>query len=85
MSKGKLEAHNKDFIDTSIQTLERSAKLIDNVRKLQKLSAGEYKPEIIDLGKLLANVIKENASDPGVDVTMDYDPAYHYNVKANTC
>jgi PAS domain S-box-containing protein len=55
----KLDAVDKKLIDTSLETLERSAKLIDNVRNLQKLSHGEFKEEVIDLDNLLSDVIKE--------------------------
>ena len=55
----KLDAVDKTLIDTSLETLDRSARLIDNVRNLQKLSHGEFREEIIDLDGLLLNVIRE--------------------------
>ncbi len=55
----KLDAVDKTLIDTSLETLDRSAKLIDNVRNLQKLSHGEFREEVIDLDGLLSNVIRE--------------------------
>ena len=37
---GKLEADDREMIDTSLESLWRSARLIDNVRKLQKIRVG---------------------------------------------
>ncbi len=39
--------------------MNRSARLIDNVRNLQKLRKGEFKEECIDLNDLLSNIVKE--------------------------
>lgn len=70
---GKLELDNKELIDTPLKTLERSARLIGNVRKLQKLRSGEYKSEVIDLGKLLTEIVNEY-SKPHRDATIHYTP-----------
>jgi len=56
---GSLSAGDRELIDTSLETLGRSAKLIDNVRKLQKLRSGELKAEVIDLDDLLSNIVGE--------------------------
>ena len=81
--KGQLEGDEKELIDTPLQLLERSARLIDNVRKLQKLRAGEYKPKSIDLDKLLAEVVEEHSSVPGKDIVIDYSPTRGHLVMAN--
>lgn len=80
---GKLEGGDKELIDTPIETLRRSAALIDNVRKLQKLRAGEYKTETVDLGRLLADVAREHAAIPDNDAVINYDPVEGYYVMAN--
>jgi signal transduction histidine kinase len=54
-----LKAQYKELIDTSLETLERSARLIDNVRKLQRVKHREFKEESIDLNELLSNIVKE--------------------------
>jgi PAS domain S-box-containing protein len=64
---GKLEGDEKEFVDTSLQTLERSAKLIDNVRKLQQMETGQYKSEPVDIGELLSDVVAMY-SDTGIKV-----------------
>jgi PAS domain S-box-containing protein len=40
-AEGKISVEDAEMISTPIETLQRSANLIDNVRKLQKLRAGE--------------------------------------------
>jgi PAS domain S-box-containing protein len=80
---GKLDGKNKEMIDKPIQTLERSARLIDNVRMLQKLKAGEYKLERIDLGRTLADVVREHSSIPGDNATLNYPAVNGCYVRAN--
>ncbi len=72
---GRLEGDEKELIDTPLQILERSAKLIDNVRKLQKVRTGEHKMKTIDLGALLAEVVKEYSIVPGKNIAIDYSAA----------
>ncbi len=55
----KLEAVDRELIDTSLDTLERSSKLIDNVRNLQRLRRGEFNEEVLDLSELLSRIILE--------------------------
>ncbi len=70
--KGKLDGDEKELIDTPLQILERSAKLIDNVRKLQKLRLGEHNMKAIDLGALLADVVEEHSIIRDKNIVIDY-------------
>ncbi len=70
---GRLECDNIELIDTPLKTLERSARLIDNVRKLQIMRAGGYRFEVVDLGKLLAETVTAN-SPPLRDSDIHYTP-----------
>ncbi len=81
--EGRLEGDEHELIDTPIETLGRSARLIDNVRKLQKLSTGEYQVETIDLGALLNDIVTEHSCIPGTDVTISYKAIDGCFVKAN--
>ena len=56
---GRLEGDEKELIDTPLRILERSARLIDNVIKLQKLRKGEFEEETIDLCNMLSGIVKE--------------------------
>jgi PAS domain S-box-containing protein len=82
---GKLEAADSgEMIDTSLASLERSAKLIDNVRKLQKIRSDKdvnNKEVIID--EVLADVIKQyDGQYPEKTVKIDVGEGPHI-VKAN--
>jgi PAS domain S-box-containing protein len=57
--KGRLESDEKEMIDIPLRILGRSARLIDNVLKLQKLRRDEFKEETIDLSNLLSSIVKE--------------------------
>ncbi len=81
---GKLEEDGADMIGKSLGTLERCAMLIENVRKLQRLKAGDYKAETLDLGKLLEGIALENSGVKGKKIAIEYTPAYGYSVKANS-
>ena len=72
----------KKLIDTSIETLKRSAKLIDNVRTLQKLNQCEFDEEIIDLDALLSDIIDEY-DHVLPDNTIKFDCIGSHYVKAN--
>jgi PAS domain S-box-containing protein len=58
--EGQIAGEEIEMIATPIETLQRSARLIENVGKLQRLRAGEYRLEPVDLGKVLAEVVEEN-------------------------
>jgi PAS domain S-box-containing protein len=58
--KGWLNAEEKELIQNPLETLNRSARLIENVRNLQRMRRGEFKEESIDLNDLLANIVKEH-------------------------
>jgi len=80
--EGRLEKDNKELIDTSLKTLQRSAKLIDEVRKLQKVMSGEYKIETIDLVKILEDIVEAYSNIPNSNVSINYNNNY---VPGNSC
>ncbi|WP_424358878.1 PAS domain S-box protein [Methanocella sp. MCL-LM] len=82
-TRGKLEAGEKEIIDTSYKTLLRAARLIDNVRKLQKLKLGEYSLEIVDMARVLEDVLNEYSSIPGRDVKVKFAQKSRCLVRAN--
>ena len=84
--KGDLGKGEMELIGTSIKALLRSAKLIDEVRKLQKVRAGQYTLETIDIGKMLTDVVSENSAIPNREVIINYNcdtfSGHRYLVKA---
>jgi PAS domain S-box-containing protein len=79
---GRLEQDNKELIDTSVSVLKRSAQLVENVRKLQKIRAGDFKLESIDVCRLIADVVEENSLGYG-KINVISHPGNTYFVRAN--
>ncbi|OPY28671.1 MAG: putative diguanylate cyclase [Methanocella sp. PtaU1.Bin125] len=73
----------KEFIDRPIEVLQRSARLIRNVRKLQKLREGAFMARPVDLCEVLAEVRREYGSLPEKAIAMDLDGYEHCYVLAN--
>jgi signal transduction histidine kinase len=80
---GKLEGENKSIIDISLQSLWRSAKLIDNVRKLQKIRSNDVKNIDISLDDMLAgSIMQYDGLYPDKSIKVYYGEGPHI-VKAN--
>jgi PAS domain S-box-containing protein len=62
---------------------EKSSKLIDNVRKLQKARSSEYQYREMDIGKVLRKVQDSYSKQYGQSVTINYLMNPGYLVKAN--
>lgn len=73
----------KELLEKPIELVKSSARLIENVKKLQRLKAGEVPYEKVDLGKVLADVITEFSTVPGREITINYQPVTGYIVIAN--
>jgi PAS domain S-box-containing protein len=81
--QGKLQGDEKELIDTPLRILIRSNKLIENVRKLQKLETGVCKSERVDIGETLGDVVGMYSSIPDKDASIDYAPVLGCIVEAN--
>ncbi|HEY3422021.1 MAG TPA: PAS domain-containing sensor histidine kinase, partial [Methanocellaceae archaeon] len=80
---GKLEAEDGEMIDASLGSLWRSAKLIDNVRKLQKIRSDEVKNKEISLDGMLSGIVNQYAGEyPEKAIKIDVGEGPHI-VKAN--
>jgi PAS domain S-box-containing protein len=80
---GKLEAGDSEFIIRPIESLKNSARLIDNLRKIQKEKSGAFRLEMISINRLLEEVEDHFSSVPGRDVTITFRPACECRVQAN--
>jgi PAS domain S-box-containing protein len=78
-----ISEEQKKLLTEPIQIIKRSTRLIDNVKKLQRLKAGEVPPEKIDLGKVLSDVKEEYSHIPVRDVEIHYRSVTGYMVMAN--
>jgi PAS domain S-box-containing protein len=73
----------KEFIDKPMEVLQRSTRLIGNVRKLQKLHEGALSASVVDLAGLLDDVRREFGSVPDKAVTLDLNGCNSCRVQAN--
>jgi PAS domain S-box-containing protein len=72
-----------EFIDKPVEVLQRSARLIKNVRKLQKLRDGAFQTELVDVCKVLADVQREFGAVPQKSVTLNLNGCDYCRVCAN--
>ncbi len=71
------------FLDKPIEVLQRSALLIQNVSKLQKLCDGVFKTELVDVCKVLSDVQREYGAVPNKRVMLNFNGYEHRFVRAN--
>ena len=72
-----------EFLDKPVEVLQRSAQLIQNVRKLQKLREGGFTPEMIDVCNILADVQSEYRAEPGKTIRVNLGDHEKCFVSAN--
>ena len=72
-----LDESDRELIDKPREVMQRSAKLIENVRKLQKVQKGEIKDGVVDLSEVLTRVIGEYRALSGGQITYDNDTGPH--------
>lgn len=80
---GKLDREEIELIETPLDSLRRSARLIDNVRKLQLYGGDRTPMDTVDLGRLLEEVVGEQKSLAGGRLAISYRPVAGRLVKAN--
>jgi PAS domain S-box-containing protein len=78
-----LKNEERKFLEKPLDTLKNSAKLIENVRKLQKLEGGSLKYRNYDLCGTLEQVIADYSHIPGRDVTINFKPLPACYIVAN--
>lgn len=79
----RIGEEQKELVEVPIALVKSSSRLIENVKKLQRLKAGEVPPETMDLGKVLSEVKEEYSQIPGRKIEIDYTPVTGYAVTAN--
>ena len=82
-SEGRLEKDDVPLLEKPMETMMNSAKLIDNVKKLQRLRAGILEPMLVDLGQVLSEVVSDARYTKGRRIFIDYTPLPGHLVKAN--
>ncbi len=79
----ELSDEEREFLEKPLDTLKGSAKLIENVRKLQVLEEGGLKCRKIDLCDVLAKLVADYSSVPGRSVAIRFQPISGCYVLAN--
>ena len=77
-----LDDSERYLINKPLETMQRSAKLIENVRKLQQVQAGEIKEDVIDLDAALAIAVDEYRVVANAKITFNNGSGPH-KVMAN--
>jgi signal transduction histidine kinase len=73
----------REYLVKPREVLQRSAQLISNVRKMQKLLDGSLHDQAIDLCMVLSDVRRELGSLPNKPITLELNGCDHCYVRAN--
>ncbi len=79
----KDESGEKEYIARSIELVKNSSRLVENVKKLQKINAGEVPAQKVDLGQLLSQVASKYSGVGDRDITINYSCVTGCKVMAN--
>jgi len=82
-SENRLCMDDRPLLRKAIENIKNSSMLIDNVRKLQRERAGEFKIKAIDLTEVLASVKDQYLQVPGRDVKISFNARCRCVVFAN--
>jgi PAS domain S-box-containing protein len=77
------EARHQEFLNKPIEVLQRSSRLIQNVRKLQKLRENTPELVVVDVIEVLRDVRHEYGESSGKTLTLDLKGQEHCPVRAN--
>jgi PAS domain S-box-containing protein len=77
------EPRHPEFLDKPIEVLHRSARLIKNVRKLQKLRDDTLGSGLVDVARVLADVQREYGETAGKVLRLDLNGNERCHVRAN--
>jgi PAS domain S-box-containing protein len=80
---GKLEGDDISLLLKTMDSLQRSIKLTSDVKLIKNLKTGEQKSELLDIGEMLSEVVKEHSHIPGRNISINYQTVKGYTVKAN--
>lgn len=68
----KLGADDAQYLSKPLEALENSTSLISNVRKIQREKVGGYKSMLIDVEKMLEEIIAKNPFIMGRDIKINF-------------
>ena len=77
------DSRTNEMLEKPIEVLQRSAQLIKNVRKLQKLKEGVFQSKDVDVCKLLVDVQREFGAVPHKAIMLNMNGCERCHVRAN--
>lgn len=80
---GKLGIEDSELLTRPIESLKNSAKLIENLRKIQKERSHVYKIEPVSINRVIEEVVKQFSPIAGRDVKIGFRPESDCYVLAN--
>jgi len=83
LDKLKLSDEDRVYLRKPLEALYNSSRLIDTVRKLQKVKEGAVKHEKVDMCQILQEVISQYAHVPGREVKVNHKPGHGCYVMAD--
>jgi PAS domain S-box-containing protein len=83
MTEGKLIAEHANLLRKPIESLNNSSRLVDNVKKLQKVKSGQLNERVMDIGDVLREVIGQYERVPGRSVSVVCEDSCGAKVMAN--
>jgi PAS domain S-box-containing protein len=78
-----INSESGKLITRPIDALHKSSKLIENVKKIQKLKSGTMEQTRIDIGNAIEEAVNIFAHMPDRDITVNYIPVEGWYVKAD--
>lgn len=78
-----LKGDERDLLTKPVELLQNSTKLIDDVKKIQRVKTGELPLELMDIGEVLTKVLAKFSSVQGRDVKIHYSPVPECLVMGN--
>lgn len=78
-----LDENQREFLDRPLEVLQRSSRLIDNVRKLQKLKDGVFRTDLVDVCRVLKDVEREYEAVSNKSITFNNNGNENCLVLAN--
>jgi PAS domain S-box-containing protein len=83
LDRDDLSDETRGLIKKPIDTINNGTKLIDNVRKLQRIKSRKLPTSIMEIGSVLSAITADYSHIPGKDVKISYTPACSCMVIAN--
>ena len=78
-----IDEKSKELLVKPVESLKDSAKLIENVRKLQQAKMKDSQTADIDLGHMIEKLVRQYDHVPGREVEINYSPVNGYMIKDN--